>query len=146
MEFYRKKKQTPSVPILPLIDILTILLIFFVVTTEEKKERDRLEIKMPSTSMPTITSTEVNSILYLSKDGKIAIDATNVPTRDDLPEYLRLFKEDNPDSRLELMIDEDSPMKDFIFLQEALTKAGYKTKDVAGLRTKKKGDSSPTDQ
>ena len=146
MEFYRKKKQTPSVPILPLIDILTILLIFFVVTTEQKKEKSRLPLKLPDTSMPSITSTESYNVIYLSKNGQINIGATIVPSRAELVEYFKLFKDDNPKERLELMIDEDSPFKDVIFLQESLTKAGYKTTDVIGVRIKKKNDAAPSDQ
>lgn len=43
MQFYRKKGRTMGVPIVPMIDILTILLIFFIVHTQWKKPHDPVE-------------------------------------------------------------------------------------------------------
>lgn len=47
MQFYRKKARTMGVPIVPMIDILTILLIFFIVHTQWKKPQSLLKIDVP---------------------------------------------------------------------------------------------------
>lgn len=50
MQFYRKKARTMGVPIVPMIDILTILLIFFIVHTQWKKPQSLLKIDVPARS------------------------------------------------------------------------------------------------
>ena len=47
MQFYRKKARSMGVPIVPMIDILTILLIFFIVHTQWKKPQSLLKIDVP---------------------------------------------------------------------------------------------------
>ena len=47
MQFYRKKASSMGVPIVPMIDILTILLIFFIVHTQWKKPQSLLKIDVP---------------------------------------------------------------------------------------------------
>lgn len=47
MQFYRKKAKSMGVPIVPMIDILTILLIFFIVHTQWKKPQSLLKIDVP---------------------------------------------------------------------------------------------------
>lgn len=42
MQFYRKKARSMGVPIVPMIDILTILLIFFIVHTQWKKPQSQI--------------------------------------------------------------------------------------------------------
>ena len=50
MQFYRKKARSMGVPIVPMIDILTILLIFFIVHTQWKKPQSLLKICLLYTS------------------------------------------------------------------------------------------------
>ncbi|MGJ8656895.1 MAG: ExbD/TolR family protein [Akkermansiaceae bacterium] len=126
MEFHRSKKQTPTVPILPLIDILTILLIFFVVTTQFKKKRHTLEINLPSVSaLATQVEVRENSVIAISKDGKFVLNATRVE-RDQLLTYLKAYQEIKPDARFELEQDEGATEKDELFALETLTQAGFK--------------------
>jgi biopolymer transport protein ExbD len=47
MRFHTRKRRTPSIIIVSLIDILAILLIFFIVTTTFRKEQPRLQINLP---------------------------------------------------------------------------------------------------
>ncbi len=126
MEFHRRKKQTPTVPILPLIDILTILLIFFVVTTQFKKKRHTLKIDLPSVSaLPTEVEVRENSVIAISKEGKFVLNATRVE-RDQLLSYLKAYREIKPDARFELEQDEGATEKDELFVLETLTQAGFK--------------------
>jgi biopolymer transport protein ExbD len=126
MEFYRRKKQTPTVPILPLIDILTILLIFFVVTTQFKTKRHTLKIDLPSVSaLPTEIEVRDNSVIVITKDGKFVLNATRVE-RDELKAYLEAYREIKPNAKFELEQDEGATEKDELFVLETLTKAGFK--------------------
>lgn len=126
MEFHRQKRQTPSVPILPLIDILVILLIFFVVTTQFKKKRHTLKIDLPSVSaLPTEVEVKENSIIAISKDGEFVLNAVRVD-RDQLLAYLVAYQEIKPEARFELEQDEGAAEKDELFVLETLTQAGFK--------------------
>jgi biopolymer transport protein ExbD len=126
MEFYRKKKQTPTVPILPLIDILTILLIFFVVTTQFKTKRHTLKIDLPSVSaLPTEVEVRDNSVIAITKDGKFILNATRVE-RGQLLTYLEAYREIKPEAKFELEQDEGATEKDELFVLETLTQAGFK--------------------
>ena len=139
MEFYSRKKQTPTVPILPLIDILTILLIFFVVTTQFKKKRHTLEINLPSVSaLKTEVEVRENAVLAISKDGAFVLNATRV-SRDQLLSYLIEYKEIKPDARFELEQDEGATEKDELYALETLTKAGFQ---YISKRVRLKGESS----
>jgi len=137
MEFHRRKKETPSVPILPLIDILTILLIFFVVTTQFKKKRHTLKIDLPSVSaLPTEIEVRENSVIAISKDGQFVINATRVD-RKDLLLNLQAYYEIKPKARFELEQDEGATEKDELFALETLTQAGFK---YISKRVRLKGD------
>ena len=143
MEFHRRKKQTPTVPILPLIDILTILLIFFVVTTQFKKKRHTLKIDLPSVSaLPTEIEVKENSVIAISKDGKFVINATRVE-RGELLTYLQAYQEIKPDARFELEQDEGATEKDELFALETLTQAGFK---YISKRVRLKGKSPQDEQ
>ena len=143
MEFHRRKKQTPTVPILPLIDILTILLIFFVVTTQFKKKRHTLKIDLPSVSaLPTEVEVKENSVIAISEDGKFVINATRVE-RGELLTYLQAYQEIKPEARFELEQDEGATEKDELFALETLTQAGFK---YISKRVRLKGKSSPDEQ
>ncbi len=126
MQFLIRKRQTPSIPILPLIDILTILLIFFVVTTQFKTKRHTLKIDLPSVSaLPTEIEVRDNSVIVISKDGEFVLNTTRVE-RDNLLTYLEAYREIKPDAKFELEQDEGAAEKDELFVLEALTQAGFK--------------------
>ena len=61
MQFYRKKARSMGVPIVPMIDILTILLIFFIVHTQWKKPQSLLKIDVPGAEFIDRKSTRLNS-------------------------------------------------------------------------------------
>jgi biopolymer transport protein ExbD len=53
MRFYAKRRRTPQIIIVSLIDIFAILLIFFIVTTTFKTAQTQLAIKLPESKSAT---------------------------------------------------------------------------------------------
>jgi biopolymer transport protein ExbD len=53
MRFYVKRKRTPQIIIVSLIDIFAMLLIFFIVTTTFKTAESELSIKLPESKTAT---------------------------------------------------------------------------------------------
>ncbi len=119
-----------DVPIIPLIDILTILLIFFIVTTTFKEPKPVLNVEVPIASgISTAQSVERRATLSVSADGKIAIDSVQV-LPGELDSYLEAFVSVNPGKKLELKIDQACPFGTMVVVWESLTKAGIGLKDV----------------
>ena len=83
MKFYTKRRRTPQVIIVSLIDIFAILLIFVIVTTTFKKVQPQVTIKLPEsksavsterkTSEPTVLSISEGEEIFLG-ERKIALE------------------------------------------------------------------------
>ncbi|NWK54218.1 biopolymer transporter ExbD [Verrucomicrobiaceae bacterium N1E253] len=130
MEFYRPKRKIPLVPILPLIDILMILLIYFAVEYDPKKKREVLQIELAlAQDSATTQVVEPAAVLAVAADGSITLDATRV-IDGMLVNYLKLFREQYPERKLELEPDKQLPLETFIIVQNALIEAGINPKDV----------------
>lgn len=142
MNFYQKKRRTPVLQIINMIDILIILLIFLVVSTTFKDPRTAkaagtgaaarsiLNVSIPvSEAMNLGTDTSSRVSLTVTKDEKFYLADSEVPATG-LSGALQNFKQLSPDSKLDLRIDEKVTFGGLIRLWDALTKAGYKVGDV----------------
>lgn len=75
MQFYRKKARSMGVPIVPMIDILTILLIFFIVHTQWKKPQSLLKIDVPGAEfMEGTPSSEQRAVLTVTGTSAISLN------------------------------------------------------------------------
>jgi len=95
MKFAVRKRRAPSIIIVSLVDILTILLIFFVVSTTFKTDQPEVQINLPDSKTSTSKPAELQHVVVtvdandgLQLDGKtIAVEelqeaVTNLtPTR-----------------------------------------------------------------
>jgi biopolymer transport protein ExbD len=125
MKFAVRKRRAPTIIIVSLVDILTILLIFFVVSTTFKKDQPQVDINLPesktSTSKPAelehaIVSVDANDELKL--DGKaIAVDDLQKAVMD-LPSERK--------STLVLKADEKASFGIIVKVMDALRLAGIK--------------------
>ncbi len=145
MNLYQKKRRTPVLQIISMIDILIILLIFLVVTTTFKDTRQAkssaaaarsvLNVSIPVSEAMTLgTDTAARVSLTVTKDEQCFLADVPVPL-DRLPESLRVFKESSS-AKLDLRIDEKVPFGTLIKVWDALTKAGYKVGDVPARVTR----------
>lgn len=128
MAFYVKKRRTPVIPIVALVDILTVLLIFFVLTTTFKKENRNalLKIALPQASSltPSLESTP-RIALSVTATSEIFLDERPVAL-DTLAQSVRDFRTAQPDARLELKADEKAPLGTLVKVWDALAAAGLK--------------------
>jgi biopolymer transport protein ExbD len=125
MKFAVRKRRAPTIIIVSLVDILTILLIFFVVSTTFKRDQPQVDINLPesktSTSKPAelehaILSVDASDAVKL--DGKaIAIDQLQQAI-DDLPAERK--------STLVLKADEKASFGIIVKVMDALKLAGVK--------------------
>ena len=131
VNFYQKRRRTPALQIISMIDILIILLIFLVVNTTFKEAQSALNVSLPSSREMALGTTPDSSRLTLvvTKDEKIFLAEIETPAAD-LPTALAQMKAARPDAKLELKVDEKASFGLLITLWDALTKAGFKVNDV----------------
>lgn len=127
MNFYTKKRRTPTINIVSLIDILAILLIFFIVTTTFKKTKPQFEINLPESKTAT-PSAEVETeplVLLVKGENEIALDGQPVAI-DALGEKLRELREQHPDRPINMEADEGASFGLIVKVLDALKEAGVK--------------------
>src|SRR5262249_47221840 len=125
------RKASPVIPIVTLVDILTIVLLFFVATTTFKKKKTQMKINLPQSSAlgNTEAAKEVRTTLAISKDKKFFLDGAEVNDAK-LTESLKALKSKSPDAKLELQADTDAPLGLLIKVWDSLKLAGYSINDV----------------
>ncbi len=130
-------------PIVSLIDILAILLIFFILTSTFREEKSFAEITLPKAgALASETSSEARLELAITAGSKVFLGAREVAPGE-LAAALRQLKADRPAVRLELKADEDAPLKTLVAAWDALTRAGFRVKDVPARILLQKPASEP---
>ena len=118
MQFYRKKARSMGVPIVPMIDILTILLIFFIVHTQWKKPQSLLKIDVPGAEfMEGTPSSEQRAVLAVTEMNELAA-------------ALEALKKENPGVKLQLDVDKKAEFGVIVGIWDALTSVGIDAGEV----------------
>ena len=130
MKLYERKFGQQGIPIVPMLDILTILLIFFIVHTEFKRQVSVLKLDVPQTHHLAGTQGDRNSILLeVAADGSIAFNGKLTPA-DQLVADVRELLRQNPSATIQLSAAGGASMARFIEVLDTLTAAGLDTEQV----------------
>ncbi len=130
MNIYRKKTGSLGIPIVPMLDILTILLIFFIVHTEFKHQVSVLEIALPRTQhLSGEKGDDSQVLLEVAADGSIALGG-RVIARDELLPALRELLERAPQSRLQVAAADESALGDLMQVLDTLDEAGLQVEQI----------------
>ena len=128
MRFYVKRKRTPQIIIVSLIDIFAILLIFFIVTTTFKTAQTQLAIKLPESKSATQSQTPAEpAFVEVNKEEKIQFDGKTVGDLDGLKSALKEFQSKTPDRPLAMKADEQVPFGFMVQILDTLKDAGIKS-------------------
>jgi len=125
MKFAVKKRRAPSIIIVSLVDILTILLIFFVVSTTFKRDQPEVQINLPDSKTATKTPTELeHAIVSVDANDEVKIDgrAIGVDQLQDAVNQLPATKK----SSLALQADKKASFGMIVKVMDALKLAGIK--------------------
>lgn len=127
MRFYTRKRRTPSIIIVSLIDILAILLIFFIVTTTFRKEQPQLVINLPEskTAEKAPAQKDVPLVLRVKSGTEILLgeEAVNVDT---LGASLLALRNREPARQVAMQADREAPFGTVVKVLDALKQAGFK--------------------
>ena len=130
MKIYHRPAGGQGIPIVPMLDILTILLIFFIVHTEFKHQVSVLNLDVPQTRHLAGTQGDRNSILLeVADDGSIAFNG-KVVSSSQLVEEVRTLQQQNPQARIQLSAAAASSMARFIEVLDELTAAGLDVEQI----------------
>ena len=125
MKFAVKKRRAPSIIIVSLVDILTILLIFFVVSTTFKKDQPEVQINLPDSKTAVKTPAEMDhALITVDQNDEIQLDGRAV-SADELESAVR----DLPPTRkssLALQADKKASYGTIIKVMDSLKLAGVK--------------------
>ena len=127
MRFYVKRKRTPQIIIVSLIDIFAMLLIFFIVTTTFKTAQSELSIKLPESKTASAAENPTDPIvLAITSDEKIVLDDHQLKSVDDLASALQEAQKKAPNRPLAMKADEKVSFGFLVQVLDALKKAGVK--------------------
>ena len=136
--FVRKRKQTPTVIIVALIDVLIVLVIFLMVTTTFKQQ-PALRLALPESSQSQKTGADENAPLIVSIDakGNLRLGSEALPvTEERLKSELVARAGKDPQLKLAISADKEAPFGQIIKVMDAAKEAKLKmvsafTKEVA---------------
>ena len=125
MKFAVRKRRAPSIIIVSLVDILTILLIFFVVSTTFRKDQPEVQINLPESKTATKTPTELeHAIVSVDANDEIKLDGNTIAV-DQLESAVKNLSETRR-STLALQADKKASFGTIIKVMDALKLAGVK--------------------
>lgn len=125
MKFAVRKRRAPSIIIVSLVDILTILLIFFVVSTTFKKDQPEVQINLPESKTATSAPAELeHALLTVSENDEIKLDGKTIAV-EDLESAVRNLSETRRTS-LALQADKKASFGIIVKVMDALKLAGVK--------------------
>ena len=125
MNFAVRKRRAPSIIIVSLVDILTILLIFFVVSTTFKKDQPEVQINLPESKTATKAPAELeHAIVTVDEADGIKLNDRPVDV-DELESAVRNLSQTQKAS-LALQADRKASFGTIIKVMDALKLAGVR--------------------
>ena len=127
MRFYTRKKRSPQLIIVSLIDILAILLIFFIVSTTFRKDQPRLQINLPESQSAEVVAAEKLEPLILRVKSADEITLGSDPVAlEGLSAALRTARTSFPERQIAMQADREAPFGVVVKVLDALKQAGMK--------------------
>lgn len=125
MKFAVRKRRAPSIIIVSLVDVLTILLIFFVVSTTFKKDQPEVQINLPESKTATSKPAELeHAIVSVDQNDDVKLDGRSISI-DELEGAVRQLPGQRKSS-LALQADKKASFGMIVKVMDALKLAGVK--------------------
>ena len=125
MKFHRRRRTAPVITIVSLIDILTILLIFCIVTSTFKTQDQAVQINLPESKTAVDKQAETNpAILSVAKDGSVLLEGKAI-TMEEVGASVKKLQDDK--RPVGLKVDQDAPVKRMFEVLDSLKLAGVQS-------------------
>ena len=125
MKFHRRRRTPPVITIVSLIDILTILLIFCIVTTTFKTQDQAVQINLPESKTAVEKQAEANpALLAVAKDGAVYLEGKAITMEEVGASVKKIQDAKRP---VGLKVDEEAPVKRMFEVLDSLKLAGVQS-------------------
>ncbi len=125
MKIAVRKRRAPSIIIVSLVDILTILLIFFVVSTTFKRDQPEVQINLPDSKTSNKASSEQeHAVVSVNENDEVRLDGQVIAV-DELEASVRNLPATRR-SGMALQADKKASFGTIIKVMDALKLAGVK--------------------
>ena len=130
MKIYKKTSGAQGIPIVPMLDILTILLIFFIVHTEFKRQVNVLQLTLPQTHhLAGERGDNTQVLLEIAANGDLALSGRRI-SRDNLRDALLQILREAPQTRLQVAAADAASLSSLMEVLDTLTAAGLRVEQV----------------
>ena len=125
MKFAVRKRRAPSIIIVSLVDILTILLIFFVVSTTFRKDQPEVKINLPESKTATNAPAELeHAVVSVDANDEVKLDGKVIAV-EQLEAAVKTLSETRRGT-LALQADKKASFGTIVKVMDALKLAGVK--------------------
>ena len=130
MKIYKKPSGAQGIPIVPMLDILTILLIFFIVHTEFKRQVNVLQLTLPQTHhLAGERGDNTQVLLEIAANGDLALSGRRI-SRDNLRDALLQILREAPQTHLQVAAADAASLSSLMEVLDTLTAAGLRVEQV----------------
>ncbi|MEM7623822.1 MAG: biopolymer transporter ExbD [Planctomycetota bacterium] len=119
----RRQQSEVRLDLTPLIDVVFLLLTFFIFSMILMIRADVLDVSLPTLGSAATTDPGVAVTVAVLEDGTIAVEGELVAATGVAARVLQL-REQSPDARLLLAVDENAPSKDLLAVADVLASSG----------------------
>ena len=127
MRFYVKRRKTPQIIIVSLIDIFAILLIFFIVTTTFKTAQSQLNINLPEAKTATQgANNQEPLVLSITAEEKLYLGDKPLANVGELASALKEHQEKSPNQPVSMNAAKEVSFGFLVQILDALKQAGIK--------------------
>lgn len=126
MNLSRRRRPSPVIPIVALVDILVITLLFVVATTTFRKRKTQMKVNLPTASKlgASAPAQDTRKSLTITKEKKFFLDGAAI-AQADLVDALKKLKASTPSVKLELVPDGEAPHGLWVAALDALVASGF---------------------
>ena len=124
MNFYTKQRRRPTIIIVTMIDVFSVLLIFFIVATTFRKSLPAVKISLPEAKESVSVNTSEPMVFTVTQDEKIFLNSKEIPLSQ-LGETLKELGSKTPQPSIAMQADKKAPFGLIIRLMDAAKAAGF---------------------
>lgn len=119
---YTRRRRKIDINIVPLMDVLTILIFFFLVSMQFR-ERLALNLTLPKIETAGSSQLENSLTIGIDREGVMSVNGREA-TAEELTALVREIASINTEVEVLLRADENTPIKDALFVMDACRKVG----------------------
>lgn len=116
------KRVRRDLNLIPLINVIFLLLTFFMVAGTLERA-DPFALNLPEAGINGKKKPPVTTNIYLSKDGKIAVN-NDLVSREDFPTIINTLLLENKGKKMVIKSDAETPSKSLLWAMRAVESAG----------------------